>query len=153
MLLGAFFMALHALQTDEELAMQSLFQAKHGLNRATHAAAQQTDQEEIAGGVADLDPEAARRTALAYLRGNLQLDESLKPLPGSFLQTPVEIIALDVIGADRSFPYIYQQPLYGYSVTFNRPGVAMLIRLQYPRMYQVMSPVTWIIKSSAELVF
>ncbi|MDF2926646.1 MAG: hypothetical protein K0R57_5560 [Paenibacillaceae bacterium] len=151
-LLVIFFMSLHALQTDEELAMHSLFNAKHALNRATHAAAQETDALKLAEGIADLDPEKARAAALVYLQENLRLDSSLVPLPGSFLQAPVELVSLDVIGAEHTFPYLYQQPLYDYEVTLKRPGVVMLVRLEYPRIYRVMNPITWVVKSSAELV-
>lgn len=152
MLLIVFLVSLLALQADEELSMNSFFDVKHALNRATHAAAQQTDALKLAQGIADLDEDQARITALSYLRDNLRLDDNLAPLPGSFLQAPVEIVALEVIGADESFPYLYEQPLYDYSVTLTRPGVIMLIRLQYPRMYSVMDPVVWVIKSASELV-
>ena len=37
-------MSLYGLQTDEELAMHTLFHGKHALNNAVHAAAQQSDQ-------------------------------------------------------------------------------------------------------------
>lgn len=152
-LLIVFGMSLLALQADEELSMNSLFDAKHALNRATHAAAQAVDQAKLAEGIADLDEAKARETALDYLCANLRLDEDLTPLPGSFLQRPVSILALDVIGADHIFPYVYQQPLYNYTVTLNRPGVVLLARIEYPRMYNVLDPVEWVVKSSSELVY
>lgn len=153
MLLIVFMASLLALQADEELSMHTFFDAKHALNRATHAAAQQTDPLMLAEGVADLDPDRARSCALQYLRENLRLNEDLTPEPGSFLQAPVEVIALDVIGAEAAFPYVYEQPLYDYSVTLARPGVVMLIRLRYPRMYSVLDPVEWVVKSASELVW
>lgn len=151
-LLAVFFMSLLALQADEELAMNSFFNIKHAVNRSTHAAAQAIDEEKLADGVADLDEAQARLTALQYLRENLRLDESLNPLPGSFLQGPVRIIALDVIGAGESFPYVYERPAYEYSVTLQRPGVVLLIQLEYPRMYRMLDPVVWVVKSCSELV-
>lgn len=152
-LLIVFFMSLLALQADEELSMHSLFDTKRALNRSTHAAAQAVDQEKLADGIMDLNKEEARATALVYLRENLRLDENLLPLPGSFLQGPVSLLALDVIGADQSFPYLYEEPLYQYSVTLERPGVIMIIRLDYPRIYNMMAPVTWVVKSASELVY
>jgi hypothetical protein len=152
MLLVVFLASLLALQADEEMAMHSLFDVKHAVNRSTHAAAQQTDPMKLAQGVADLDGVQSRAAALFYLRENLRLDESLSPLPGSFLQAPVEIVALEVIGAEETFPYFYEQPMYDYSVTLTRPGVILIIRLQYPRMYSVMDPVVWLVKSASELV-
>jgi hypothetical protein len=152
MLLVVFFVSLMALQADEELSMNEFFNVKHALNRATHAAAQQTDGGELSGGIADLDKDKARAVALQYLKANLRLKEDLSPEPGSFLQAPVEIVALDVIGADQSFPYRYEQPSYGYSVTLQHPGVVLLVRLVYPRMYHVLDPVEWVVKSASELV-
>lgn len=151
-LLMAFFMSLHALQADEELSMHRLFDMKHALNRATHAAAQQTDPLLLSEGIADLDPERSRTAALLYLKENLRLDEALSPLPGTFLQSPIEILALDVIGADQSFPYLYQKPLYDYTVTLERPGVVLIVRVEYPRMYRMLDPVAWVVKSASELV-
>jgi hypothetical protein len=151
-LLIAFFMSLYALQADEELAMHRLFDVKHALNRATHAAAQQTDPLLLSEGKADLDPVRSRDAALQYLKENLRLDDSLAPLPGTFLQSPVQIFALDVIGADQSFPYLYQQPLYDYTVTLEHPGVVLIARVEYPRMYRMLDPVSWVVKSTSELV-
>jgi hypothetical protein len=151
-LMIAFFMSLLALQADEELSMNSFFDAKHALNRATHAAAQSVDIKKLSEGIVDLDGELASRNALWYLRENLRLDENLSPLPGSFLQAPVTVVAFDVIGAEHTFPYVYEQPAYEYSVTLNRPGVVLIVRLEYPRMYNVLDPVTWVIKSSSEMV-
>lgn len=152
MLLAVFFMSLLALQADEELAMANLFDTKHAVNRSTHAAAQEVDGAKLAAGLIDLDQEEAKRKALLYLRENLRLDNGLIPLPGSFLQRPVTILALDVIGAEHSFPYVYSKPAYDYSVTLQRPGVVMIIQLEYPRMYNVLSPVVWVVKSASELV-
>ncbi|WP_438448498.1 hypothetical protein [Gorillibacterium sp. sgz5001074] len=151
-LLAAFCISLMALQTDEELSMHTFFNVKHALNRATHAGAQQLDAAKLAEGIPDLDPVRARAETLTYLRANLRLDAELAPEPGSFLNAPVEIVALDVIGAGFTFPYVYEQPDYGYSVTLNRPAVVLLVRLRYPRMYNVMAPVEWVVKSASELV-
>lgn len=151
-LLIAFCVSLFALQADEELAMHQYFDIKHGVNRAAHAGAQALDRDKLSEGMADLDTAQARQTALYFLRENLRLDENLFPLPGSFLQGQVSVLVLDVIGADQSFPYRYEQPAYQYSVTLNRPGVVLIIGLQYPRIYNVLKPVAWTVKGSAELV-
>ncbi|RAU95074.1 hypothetical protein [Paenibacillus sp. YN15] len=151
-LLIAFCMSLFALQADEELAMHQYFDLKHGVNRAAHAGAQVLDRELLPEGKVDLDEVQARETALLYLRENLRLDEQLVPLPSAFLQGQVSVLVLDVIGAEHSFPYRYEQPAYEYSVTLNRPGVVVIIGVQYPRMYNLLKPVSWTVKGSAELV-
>lgn len=151
-LLVAFCVALFALQADEELAMQQYFDLKHGVNRAAHAGAQAVDKALLAEGRVDLDQELAKETALLYLRENLRLDERLMPLPDTFLQGQVSVLALEVIGAGQTFPYRYELPAYEYAVTLNRPGVVMIIEVRYPRMYNVLKPVYWTVKSSAELV-
>jgi hypothetical protein len=153
MLLAAFFMMLHGLQTDEELAMHALFQGKHAINRAAHASAQQLDRAKLARGVRAIEPMLAREAALQYLRSNLRLDEGNSPLPNTFWKTRVEVLALDIINDESTFPYVYERPEYDYSVTLHRPGVVMIVRLDYPRIYRVLSPISWTIKGAAELVY
>lgn len=152
LLLSLFCVLLQAFQTDAELAMHTLFEAKHGVNRAAHAAAQQIDQDELALGVLSIDPAAARATALQYLQANLRLDSGNEPLPGTFLQSAVEILTFEVINGDRTFPYEYRNDQYNYSVTLRKPGVVMIVRLSFPRTYRVLGPVDWEIKSAAEVV-
>jgi len=153
MLVLAFVMLLHALQTDEEVAMQTLFRAKHGVNYAAHAAAQQLDSERLANGVVALDPIRAENTAMQYLQRNLRLGTDNRPLPGTFLQARVDVVAFRVVNADEIFPYTYIHPPTGYSVVLNRPGVILIIRLEYPRTFTVMGPIVWDVKSAAEVVF
>jgi hypothetical protein len=152
-LICALCMMLMALQTDEEIAMHTLFRAKHALNTAVHAAAQQTDKEKLARGIVGLDQTTARDAALRYLRRNLALDDRNQPLPGTFLRSPVTILALDVIDETNRFPFRYDNAQYGYSVTLRKPGVVMIIRLNFPRTYNVLGPVDWEIKGVAELIY
>lgn len=152
MLLVALFMSLHALQTDEELAMHTLFEAKHAVNRAAHAAVLQIDPMQWAKGNAVIDEEQAYLEARRYLRENLRLDDNLAPLPGSFLREPVEIVVWKVIQNDQPFPYVFENDAYSYRVTLNRPGVIMIAKLSYPRVFTLMSPVNWTVKGAAELV-
>ncbi|WP_409342603.1 hypothetical protein [Paenibacillus sp. MBLB4367] len=149
----AFVMTLHALQTDEELAMQTLFRAKHGVNYATHAAAQQLDLERLAGGVVALDPARAEATALQYVQRNLRLDTANVPQPGTFFKARVDVLTCRVVNADETFPYSFVHPATGYSVVLNRPGVILIVRLEYPRTFSVMGPIVWDIKSASEVVY
>lgn len=151
MLLLVFFMTLFALQMDEEVSMNTLFRVKHGLNRATHAAAQQFDEQKLAEGIMSIDPQAAEEEAYYYLQSNLQLDMDNLPLPGSFLESPVEVLVLDIINENRIFPYLYVNDDYDYEVTLQRPSIVMIIRVEYPRIYQVIDPIMWVIKGTAEL--
>lgn len=151
-LLTGFCLSLFALQADEELSMQTLFDAKHGLNRSTHAAAQQTDLDKLSRGVWDIDEQQARTTALQYLKDNLRLDDTLAPLPGTFLKRPVEVLVFEVIHSDQTFPFEYINAPLNYRVTLERPGVVMIVRLSYPRIFPVMAPITWLVKSASELV-
>jgi hypothetical protein len=147
-----FAMMLHAFQMDQELALRTLFWAKHSLNRAAHAAAQQLDPDSLSRGVIDLDEAAAELAALQYLQANLQLDEHLMPLPDSFLQARVEVLAFEVIRASESFPYEYTNERLAFKVTLRRPGVVMAIRVEYPRLFSLLGPVSWELKGAAELV-
>jgi hypothetical protein len=152
-LMSVVYMALYALQTDEEVAMHTLFQGKHALNRAVHAAAQQSDQVKLASGIHAVEETRAKAEAMRYLQANLRLNGANDPLPNTFLRTRIVVELFKVINDQEIFPYTYTNAGYGYSVTLNRPGVIMFIRLEFPRTYSVMQPITWTIKASAEMVY
>jgi hypothetical protein len=151
-LLLVFHMRLMALQLDEERAMHLLFELKHAVNRAVHAAAQQTDAALLAQGVRAIDEARAEEWFLDYLRANLRLDEHLAPLPGSPLREPVDVVVFDVINADETFPYHYRNAEHGLDVVLYGPGVVAAIRAEYPRIYRFISPIGWTVKGAAELV-
>ncbi|RKP45806.1 hypothetical protein D7Z26_24970 [Cohnella endophytica] len=144
---------LHALQMDEEVAMGTVHEAKRAIDRAAHAAAQQLDRNKLEMGVLSLQPESARGAAWDYLRGNLALDAELNPLPGSFLREAADVRAFVVVNEDEVFPYTYRNSQYGYEVTLARPGVVLIVHLEYPRLFGVLAPVEWDLKGSAELVY
>lgn len=141
----------HAQQMDEEMAMKALFQGKHAVNRAAHAAAQQIDEEQLARGTLWIDGASASAAAKAYLMANLQLDSNLKPLAGSYLQQPIDIAVFKVVNADESFPYTYRNLTYNYEVTLQHPGVILIIHLDYPRSFGALEPIDWYVKGVAEL--
>ncbi len=151
-MLIVFDMTLLALQADEEMALNGLFEAKHGLNRAVHAAAQEQDERALADGIVSIDPERARAAAEQYLRWNLRLDRNNQPLPGTFLRSGVDVLVFEVVNSDRGFPFIYTNEDYDYAVTLYRPGVIMIIRVNYPRMFHALGPISWEIKGASELV-
>ncbi|MFS0723746.1 hypothetical protein [Paenibacillus sp. 1P07SE] len=143
---------LQAVQTDGELAIQTLFQGKHAVNRAAHAAAQQLDSAALAEGWIRIDEHAAASAAREYLHYNLKLDGAGQPLTGSSLREPVRIVVLEVINSDREFPYTYRNPQYDYEVTLQRPGVVVIAHVPYTRAFRVIDPIAWHIKGTAELV-
>ncbi|UVI31317.1 hypothetical protein [Paenibacillus spongiae] len=146
------WMLMHALQTDEEMAMAALFQGKHAVNRAAHAAAQQLEKEAVADGRLHIDEIAASNAAALYLQANLLLDETGQPLPGTYWRDRAEVAVFEVINDDRTFPYTYRNDRYDYEVTLYRPGVIMILKLTYPRIFTVLEPIEWQIKGAAELV-
>jgi hypothetical protein len=146
------WLSIHLLQVEEELAMNTLFQGKHAINRSAHAAAQQLDSEALAEGVLRLAPDKAADAALLYLRENLRLDENGFPLPESFLKHPVKVVVFELVNAEHTFPYTYRNAEYQYEVTMTRPGVIIIVHMVYPRAFQVMEPIEWYIKGAAELV-
>ncbi|QHT62910.1 hypothetical protein GXP70_25100 [Paenibacillus lycopersici] len=151
MLMGVIWMLLHALQTDEEMAVAALFQGKHAVNRAAHAAAQQVDAAALGDGRLHIDEAAARGQAGRYLQRNLQLDAEGNPLPEAYLRDKVEIVDFTVINDDRTFPYTYRNDAYDYEVTLRRPGVVLIAKIVYPRLFNVIDPIEWTIKGTAEL--
>ncbi|MGG1516643.1 hypothetical protein ABE504_14590 [Paenibacillus oryzisoli] len=152
-LMTSLFMSLYALQTDEEVAMHALFQGKHALNDAVHAAAQMSDPDQLARGVHAIDEPRAQSAAMHYLQANLRLNGANDPLPGTFWRSRVEVVLFKVVNQGETFPYTYRNEAYDYTVTLDRPGVIMFIRLAYPRTYAILQPITWTVKSSAEMVF
>lgn len=150
-LICVFCMQALAVQIDEERALHTVFFLKQGLNRAVHAAAQQLDPELLAQGILAIDEEAAEEAAYRYLQANLRLDPMMEPLPGSYLQAPVDILAFEIINYDRVFPYHYRNDDYGFEATLHRPGAVMIIGAEYPRIFRLIDPIRWEIKGTAEL--
>lgn len=147
----AVWLTAHALQADEERSIRTLFESKHAINRAAHAAAQQLDESELADGVIAIDEEAAFSAAMTYLQRNLKLDRNGEPMPGSRLKEQVLIDDYKVINSGTNFPYTYRNDKYGYEVTLDRPGVVLIVRIVYPRMFSAMEPIVWHVKGTAEL--
>ncbi|QJC51208.1 hypothetical protein HGI30_06280 [Paenibacillus albicereus] len=152
LLMSMLWLGAHAAQADQERAVRMLFEAKHAVNRAAHAAAQQLDEEELAEGRFDVDEERAEAAAREYLQENLRLDEQGRPVQGSRLKAAVIIEAWKVIGQEQSFPYIYRDSRFGYEVTLDRPGVVLIARIEHPRLFSVMEPIVWHVKGAAQLV-
>lgn len=151
-LMSAVWVLMHALQADEEAALRLLFAAKHGVNRAAHAATQQLDEGALSQGILRLDAARASNAGLAYLQANLRLDAAGMPLADSVLRDRVEVLVFRVVNDGESFPYIYRNAAYNYEVTLRRPGVVMIVRVKYPRAFNVLPPIEWEIKGAAELV-
>ncbi|MFD0715952.1 hypothetical protein [Paenibacillus sp. GCM10027626] len=145
------WLMLHTLQIDEEMAMAALYQGKHAVNRAAHAAAQQLEKEALAEGRVRIDEIGAAAEAARYLQWNLQLDAAGRPLPGTYWNSDVKIAVFEVINDDRPFPYTYRNAAYNYEVTLQRPGVIMIIKLTYPRVFTMIEPIEWEIKGASEL--
>lgn len=152
-LMAVVWWMLHALQMDEELAMNTLHEAKRAVDRSAHAAAQQLDREWLETGRITLDPDLAEEAAYAYLRANLRLDADLSPLPGSPLREAVVIERIEVIGDEVTFPYTYRNDSHEYEVTLMRPGVVLIAHVRFPRLFGVLAPIAWDLKGSAETVY
>lgn len=145
------WVSIHFLQTDEEMAMKLLYQGKHALNRAAHAASQQLDSEALAEGILRIDPDAAETAAASYLQANLQLDADGNPLPNSPVRERVNVLVFEVINNDHTFPYTYRNDQYNYEATLQKPGVVLIIHVVYPRAFTMLEPIEWDIKGVSEL--
>ncbi len=152
MTMSVVFVLMNAIQMDQELSMHTFFLGKHSLNRAVHAAAQQVDLQKLATGIYSIDESKAQNVASEYLQENLRLDSQFNPVPDSFFRSEVKVVLFKVINEKETFPYTYYNATYKYSVVLQNPGVVMMIQLDYPRMYQVLPPITWTIKGIAEIV-
>lgn len=152
-LLISYVALMNALQTDEQRAMQTFFEGKRAVNRAAHAAAQQIDAQNLTEGIVSIDPLRAEAAALSYLRSNLKLDAAGEPLADSYWRAGMDVVVFDIVNETATFPYTYTNAAYSYSVTLNRPAVVLMIRLHYPRLFRVVSPIEWTVKGVAELVY
>lgn len=140
LLLAVVCMMLFAAQLDQELAMHSLFQTKHALNRAAHAAAQQMDVEKLALGVKSIDDSKAETTALTYLQQNLALDASL-----------IEMTRFEVINELSDFPLNIIFANHEEVHVVKRPAVVIQLQASYPRSFSLLPPIEWEIRAIAEL--
>jgi len=145
------WLTVHMLQVEQEMSMKTLFLAKQAINRSAHAAAQQLNMEALGKGILRIDEEQAEEAAWQYLQTNLQLDRSGMPLQHSFLRHQAKVLVFEVINDHYSFPYYYRNAAYDYSVQLYRPGVIFIVEIQYPPAFQLMEPIIWQIKGTAEL--
>jgi len=152
LLMAVAFFVLYAEQLDEEAAVRVFFQLKHAVNRAAHAAAQQIDPGNLAEGTILFDEAAARREAERYLQLNLKLDERMMAEDGSFLQGSVVVRELVLIDDAYTFPYRYENEQYDYEVTLHKPGVILIIEVEYDRMFRAIGPIIWQVKGAAEII-
>ncbi|CAM4477885.1 hypothetical protein [Paenibacillus tarimensis] len=153
LLFSVVWIMVHTLQIDEEMAMRTLFEGKHAVNRAAHAAAQQLDPLALSRGEIRIDPRAAAEAGALYLQGNLKIDETGMPLRGSKLRERAELLLFKVVDGDESFPYHYRNEAFNYEVTLQRPGVIMIVRLRNPNVFRMLEPIEWDIKGAAEVVY
>jgi len=144
---------LQALQMDEEVAIGTLHEGKRAVDRAVHAAAQQTDRAKLELGILSIEPAQARAVADLYLQQNLRLNTDFSPRDDAFLRESVQIEVFEVINETETFPYTYRNARYDYEVTLDRPGVVMIAHLKYPRTFGVLAPVEWDLKGAAEMVY
>lgn len=152
-LMSVVWWMLHALQLDEEAAMGTLNDVKQAVNSAAHAAAQQLDRDKLELGVVTIDYDQAQQAAATYLMENLALDRNLQPTAESLLESAVEVRVFEVLGEDVLYPYMYRNEQYDYEITFDRPGVVLIVHVQYPALFGVLAPIEWDVRSSAELVY
>ena len=145
------WLTVHMLQIEQEMSMKTLFLAKQAINRSAHAAVQQLDMEALGKGIFRIDEEQAVAAANQYLQTNLQLDSSGMPLQHSFLRHQAKLLVFEIINEGVSFPYYYRNASYDYNVMLYQPGVIMIVEIQYPRAFQVMVPIIWQIKGTAEM--
>ena len=145
------WLTAHMLQIEQEMSMKTLFLAKQAINRSAHAAAQQLDGEALGKGIFRIDEEQAGKAAQIYLQTNLKLDSSGMPLEHSFLRHQAKVLVFEIINEGAGFPYYYYNASYDYQVVLYQPGVVMIVEIQYPRAFQVLEPIIWQIKGTAEL--
>ncbi|MEY4479630.1 MAG: hypothetical protein RLZZ267_308 [Bacillota bacterium] len=142
---------LQVIQQDLEHASHVYFRSKHGLNHAVQAAVQQIDTNLLSDGIIDLDAVLAEQVLKNYLMVNLKVDSQLIPTAGSFLRDPIQRYRVIYIDHLRTFPYELNTEL-GDIIQFQRPGVYLECQIQYPRLYGLLPPIKWDIRSAGQVV-
>ncbi|MCR8657058.1 hypothetical protein [Paenibacillus endoradicis] len=152
-LLLVIWLMMYTEQLDHELSMKAYYKGKQAVNRGAHAGTLQLDELQLSEGIFAIDPVMAYQMATEYMYANLRLDRNGNPTPQSFLKERVELLHFEVLDPSLTYPYEYSLSKYGYSTTFNRPAVVIVIRMKYPRIFSSNNPVEWNIIGSSQLVF
>lgn len=149
----AIWITSQLIQIEQQLAMKTVYWAKQAVNRSAHAAAQQLDLHSLSEGEFRIDEQIAKRVASIYLQQNLYLDENNLPLSASFLRHPVKLLVFDIINSEQSFPYHYVNTAYQYEVWLERPAVIMIVHVSYPKRFEAVASIDWILKGTAQLAY
>lgn len=147
------WLMMYTEQLDHELSMKAYYKGKQAVNRGAHAGALQLEEQQLSEGIFAIDPEMAYQMATEYLYANLRLDQNGNPTSRSYLRERVEILHFEVLDASLTYPFEYSLSEYGYSTTFDRPAVVIVIRMKYPRIFSSNNPVEWNIIGNSQLVF
>jgi len=145
-------LTMYAQQIDQELAMKVYYKGKYAVNRATHAAVQQLDSFRLADGELFIDEDRAFDMAKQYLYANLLFDANGQPTAQSFIQSPIRILLFEVVNADQTFPYQYENPQYGIRLSLHKPAVVLVVALDYSGIFLRNDPVKWNIVGSSQLI-
>lgn len=142
---------LQVIQQEQEYALFVYFQSKYSLNHAVQAAVQQIDVSLLSEGVIDLDVVLAEQELMKYLQANLKVNNQLIPIEGSFLRNPIQQFRVIYVDHLTSFPYELHTE-FGDIIKFQRPGVYLQCHIQYPRLYGLLPPIQWDIRSAGQVV-
>ena len=126
-------------QTDGTVALLANERLKNGINRAAHDASLQVDKGQLVYGKVIFDTTASLAAFKKTLADNLLLDNQLKPLPNTLFTQPITITYMDFIDDldGVTYPYLYENPMYGISKIIKGPAVVFAIETDKPRPFNI----------------
>ncbi len=134
LLLSVFFISVSLYQLDTETALLANERLKDAVNRAAHDASLQIDRVELSNGRIVFDPAAAAAVFGQTLAANLGLDENLDPKPGTMFSGRAQVEYMEYLddSSGKSFPLLYENPVYGITKTVRGPAVVAVVSIPKP---------------------
>lgn len=133
--LSVFFICVMQMELDQDMASLLNERIKNALNRATHDASLQINQQQLSIGSSQYDQTAALSVFRKTLAFNLGLNPlTLKPLENTIFSTAPVIEFIDFIDDNDniSFPYLYQNNTYRINKIIRGPAIVTVISIEKP---------------------
>jgi hypothetical protein len=126
-------------QIDGSMALLANGRLKNGINRAAHDASLQVDKAQLTNGKIVFNSNAAMNTFKNTIAANLVLDDQLIPQPNTLFTRPIAITYMDFIDDldGVTYPYFYENSMYGISKIIYGPAVIFAIETDKPRPFNI----------------
>lgn len=103
------------------------FELKYACEELSATGSLYNDNEEYSNGRKIFNQTEAEKAIREQLKSMLTTDDFLKPLHNSYWTENIELHTYYIDDSNTTFPYLFVDPLTGYTVTFTMPAVAVTI--------------------------